>query len=71
VPQLLAGLLFFFHNLIVYKLNNKLQIIKDLKLIACIGDVSSTNRKVSAIPPKKTPNLKDVYGGIAVYFWVD
>ncbi len=30
-----------------------------------------TNRKVSAMPPKKAPNLKDVYGGISVYFWVD
>ena len=31
VLQVLADLLFFFHNLIVYKLNNKLQIIKDLR----------------------------------------
>ena len=43
MPQQLADLKFFFHDLIVFMSKNKLQDMI-LKLIACIGDVGSTRK---------------------------
>jgi len=62
---------FSYSFLYAYSIQFSASLFKFINILNGLIKLQPTNRKVSAMPPKKAPNLKDVYGGIAVYFWVD